>query len=54
MPIAINAVPDAEFQTWVKDAKTKFAAGEPVPPSPAQAAAAAAAPTTLAAAQIQR
>ena len=31
MPIAINAVSAADFQAWEKDAKVKFAAGEPIP-----------------------
>ena len=29
MPISVHAVPDAEFQTWVAQAKTKFAADTP-------------------------
>ncbi len=53
MPIAINALPDAEFQAWVKDAKTKFAAGEAIPQPPA-AVAAPAALARLAAAQVQQ
>jgi len=51
MPISVNALPDAEFQTWVKDAKTKFAAGLPIPAAPVQAPEAA--PARLAAAQVQ-
>ena len=29
MPIGINAMPDSEFQAWLTNAKTKFAAAEP-------------------------
>ena len=51
MPIAVNALPDAAFQAWVKDAKAKFAAGEPIPAAPVHAPAA---PARLAsAAQVQ-
>ncbi len=54
MPIAINAVPPAEFEAWEKDAKVKFAAGEPIPqpPAPALAMPAPAAPARLA--QVQQ
>ena len=31
MPIAINAMPESEFQAWLTTAKTKFAAAEPAP-----------------------
>ncbi len=44
MPIAVQAVPRAEFGKWVEEAKKKFAAGEPVP---------APSPTALAAAEIR-
>jgi cytochrome c oxidase subunit 2 len=56
MPISIHAVPAAEFTTWLAQAKTKFAAGEPpIPAAPLPAAPVPAAdPTRLAAAQIQR
>ena len=36
MPIAITAVPVAEYQAWEKTAKAKFAEGQPIP-APAQA-----------------
>lgn len=31
MPIAVRAVPEAEFTAWVEQARTRFAAGEPPP-----------------------
>jgi len=46
MPISINAMPEADFQAWLVDAKTKFADAAPVEQIPA------AAPIALA--QIQR
>jgi cytochrome c oxidase subunit 2 len=49
MPIAIQAVPEAEFQAWVKTAKAKFAAGEPLPPPPS----APATPVRIQVAQVQ-
>jgi cytochrome c oxidase subunit 2 len=56
MPISVRALPDAEYQAWVKDAKTKFAAGQPIPAPPSlgePALAPEAAPARLAAAQVQ-
>jgi cytochrome c oxidase subunit 2 len=50
MPIAVKAVPVAEYQAWEKTAKVKFAAGEPIP---APALAEAAEPTTIRVAQVQ-
>lgn len=49
MPIAIQAVPEAEFQAWVKTAKAKFADGEPLPAPPS----APATPAQIQVAQVQ-
>ncbi|MDB5373920.1 MAG: coxB [Belnapia sp.] len=35
MPIMVRAVPQAEFQAWIEDAKKKFAAAEPAGTTPA-------------------
>ncbi len=50
MPIALVAVPEAEYQAWEKTAKAKFAAGEAIP---APEVASAEAPTTIRVAQVQ-
>jgi cytochrome c oxidase subunit 2 len=50
MPISINALSDADYQAWEKDAKTKFAAGQPIPAAPAQMRAV---PARLASTQAQ-
>jgi cytochrome c oxidase subunit 2 len=34
MPISIKALPEAEFQAWLVEAKTKFAEAAPVVPTP--------------------
>lgn len=35
MPIMVRALPQAEFQAWIEDAKKKFAAAEPAGAAPA-------------------
>jgi cytochrome c oxidase subunit II len=40
MPIAVRAVPEAEFAAWVAEAKKKFATTEPDPAQPVRLAAA--------------
>jgi cytochrome c oxidase subunit 2 len=39
MPIVVRAVPEAEFQAWVAEARTRFAAAPETAPAPAIAAA---------------
>jgi cytochrome c oxidase subunit 2 len=38
MPIVVKAVPEAEYETWLAEAKTRFAAGNDVAPAPAKVA----------------
>jgi len=38
MPIVVKAVPQAEYETWLADAKTRFAAENDVAPAPAKVA----------------
>jgi cytochrome c oxidase subunit 2 len=58
MPIEVRAVPQAEFQAWVEQAKTKYAAAEPVAPDAARQLAAlapaAAAEATVATSETRR
>jgi cytochrome c oxidase subunit 2 len=53
MPISIRAVTDAEFVAWLAQAKTKFAAGQPIPAAPMTATAAADDAARVTVAQVQ-
>jgi cytochrome c oxidase subunit 2 len=48
MPIEVRAVPREEFNAWIEQARTRFAAGQPPGPPPSVLAARASGATTLA------
>ncbi|RKK02084.1 cytochrome c oxidase subunit II [Pseudoroseomonas wenyumeiae] len=56
MPIVVKAVPQAEYETWLADAKTRFMAENGVAPAPAKVAseATATAPGTAQVAELHR
>ncbi|MFC7541926.1 cytochrome c oxidase subunit II [Siccirubricoccus deserti] len=56
MPIEVRAVPQAEFQAWLEQAKTKYAAAQPAAPDAARqlAALAPADPTAVATSETRR